>query len=67
MLETDASDGVIAGVLSQLHADGEWHSVAFFSKAIALAECNYEIHDKEILAIIRALEYWRVELEGLPS
>ena len=34
---------------------------------MAPAECNYEIHDKEILAIIRALEHWRVELEGLPS
>jgi len=30
-------------------------------------EYNYEIHDKEMLAIIRALEQWRAELEGLPS
>jgi hypothetical protein len=32
---------------------------------MALAEMNYEIHDKELLAIIRALEEWRAELEGL--
>ena len=32
---------------------------------MASAECNYEIHDKEMLAIIRALEEWRAELEGL--
>ena len=31
------------------------------------AEYNYEIHDKEMLAIVRALEQWRAELEGLPS
>ena len=29
------------------------------------AECNYTIHDKELLAIIRAFEGWRAELEGL--
>jgi hypothetical protein len=40
------------GVLLQLHLDGEWYPMAFFSKIIALAECNYEVHDKEILAII---------------
>jgi len=54
-IETDASDGVVAGVLSQLHPDGEWHPVAYFSKTMALAKCNYEIYDKEMLAIIRSL------------
>ena len=61
-IETDASDGVVAGVLSQLHPDGEWHPVAYFSKTMAPAECNYEIHDKEMLAIIRSLSQWRAEL-----
>ena len=55
ILETDASDGVVAGILSQLHADGEWHLVAFFLKIMAPAEYNYEIHDKEMLVIIRSL------------
>ena len=32
---------------------------------MALAEYNYEIHDKEILAVIQALGYWRAELQGL--
>ena len=67
MLETDASDGVVGGVLSQLHTDGEWHLVAFFSKTMAPAECNYEIHDKEMLAIIRSLSQWQAELEGSSS
>ena len=67
MLETDASDGVVAGILSQLHPDGEWHPIAFFSKTMAPAECNYEIHDKEMLAIIRSLSQWRAELQGIGS
>ncbi|KAM4067805.1 hypothetical protein HRG_009819 [Hirsutella rhossiliensis] len=54
-LETDASDGVIAGVLSQLADDGQWHPVSFLTKTMNAAECNYEIHDKELLAIIRML------------
>ena len=29
------------------------------------AELNYDIHDKEMLAIVRSLEQWRAELEGL--
>jgi hypothetical protein len=67
MLKTDALDEVVAGILSQRGRDQLWHLVAYFSKSIALAECNYEIHDKELLAIIRALEQWRAELEGLHS
>jgi hypothetical protein len=52
MLETDASDGIVAGILSQLHLDGEWYLVAYFSKNMAPAKYNYEIYNKEILAII---------------
>ena len=65
MLETDSSDGTVAGVLSQKQPDGLWRPVAYFSKSMLPAECNYTIHDKEMLAIIRAFEEWRAELEGL--
>jgi hypothetical protein len=64
-VETDASDGVVAAVLSQLQEDDEWHPVAYYSHTMAPAEVNYDIHDKEMLAIIRALEEWRPELVGL--
>jgi transposase InsO family protein len=64
MLETDASDGVIAGVLSQLHPDGNWYPVGYFSKSMASAELNYQIHDKEMLAIVRSFGHWRPELQG---
>jgi len=53
-------------ILSQLYEeDSQWHPVAFFSKTMAPAECNYAIHDKEMLAIIRSLQEYRAELEGL--
>lgn len=63
-VETDASDGVCAGVLSQLHDDGVWHPVAFYSKTMMPAELNYGIPDKELLAVVLALKTWRPELVG---
>ena len=52
MLEIDISNKVIAEILLQLYLDSEWYPIAFFLKMMALAKCNYEVHDKEILAII---------------
>lgn len=56
ILETDASDFVSAGVLSQYDDARVLYPVAFFSKKHSAAECNYEIYDKELLAIIRCFE-----------
>ncbi|CAL3966035.1 unnamed protein product [Diplocarpon coronariae] len=53
-LETDASDGVVAGVLSQLQEDENYHPIGYFSKTMNDAELNYPIHDKELLAIFRS-------------
>jgi hypothetical protein len=64
VIETDASDWVGAGILSQYDDDGVLRPVAYFSKKFTPQECNYEIYDKELLAIIRAFEEWRGELEG---
>lgn len=63
-VETDASDFVVAGVLSQMGEGGLLHPVAYYSQKMAPAECNYEIFDKELLAIIRCFEAWRPELQG---
>jgi hypothetical protein len=63
ILETDASDYVCAGVLSQYNDEGVLHPVAFYSKKMTPAECNYEIYDKELLAIVYCLEEWSAELE----
>ena len=64
IIETDASDYVSGGVLSQYNDDGVLHPVAYFSKKHTPAECNYDIYDKELMAIIKALKEWRPECEG---
>ena len=64
-IEADSLDFVTGAVLSQQALeDGNWHLVAFLSKSLSMVEQNYEIHDKEMLAIIRAMEEWRHFLEG---
>lgn len=66
-LETDASDFATGAVLSQFDPDDQlWHPVAFSSKSLNVHERNYEIYDKELLAIMRALEEYRQHLEGHP-
>ena len=64
VVEADASDYVTAGVLSQYDVDGTLRPVAYYSKRMNPAENNYEIYDKELLAIVRCFEQWRPELEG---
>ncbi|RAL67012.1 hypothetical protein DID88_007792 [Monilinia fructigena] len=54
----------IRGVLSQYDSDGLLRPVAYFSAKHSAAECNYEIYDKELLAIIKSMEEWRPELQG---
>jgi len=63
-VEVDASDYAMEGVLLMEVENGRWKPVAFLSKSLNETEKNYEIHDKEILAIIRRLEAWRHLLEG---
>jgi hypothetical protein len=61
----DGSGIATGAVLSQQNVDDNaWHPVAFLSKALNPVEQNYEIHDTEMLAIIRGLEEWRHYLEG---
>jgi len=58
MLITDPSDFAAGAILEQEDALGRSHPVAFFSKSLQLAEQNYKIHDKELLAIILALKHF---------
>jgi len=46
------------------YSDEKWRPVAFISKSLSDTERNYEIHDKEMLAVVRCLEAWRHFLEG---
>jgi len=63
-MEVDVSDYATEGVLSMECRDGLWRPVAFLSKSLNETKRNYEIHDKEMLAIIRGLEAWRHLLKG---
>jgi len=53
-LHTDASGFAISGVVSQLH-DPHWYSVAFYSRKCTPAECNYDIHNRELLAVVESM------------
>ncbi|EPQ25612.1 uncharacterized protein PFL1_06932 [Pseudozyma flocculosa PF-1] len=80
VMETDASDYVVAGVLSQWVPNAEEHAaspprarthtlhpIAFWSRQMVPAERNYEIHDKELLAVVKACEEWRHYLHGISA
>jgi len=55
-VEADASNYATGGVLSMKCLDEKWRLVAFISKSLSDTERNYEIHNKEMLAVIRCLE-----------
>jgi len=63
-VEADTSDYTMGGVLSVKGEDGKWRLVAFIFKSLNDTERNYEIYNKEMLAVIRYLEAWRHFLEG---
>ena len=63
-IEVDTSDSAIGGMLSMEYEDEKWRPVAFLSKSLNEMERNYEIYNKEILAVIRGLENWRHLLES---
>ena len=62
-METNTSNYVSVGIMSQYNNNGILHPAAYFLKKYLLVECNYEIYDKELMAIIQYFEEWRLELE----
>jgi len=64
-IETDALKYATGAVLVQLDSNGDRHPVVFYSKTFSPAEQNYNIHDRELLAIIWVLEAWRHYIQGL--
>ena len=63
IIETDASDYALGAVCSQSDPDNVLHPIAFYSRKLLPAEINYQIYDKELLAIIAAFKHWRHYLE----
>ena len=53
-VETDTSEHVIGEVLFQ-EQEGKWKPIVFLSRIMQLAERNYKIYNKELLAIVEAL------------
>jgi len=64
IVECDASNYAIGGVLSQINDKGELHPVYYYSKTLSKAEVNYSITEKELLAIKVAFQEWRHLLMG---
>ena len=65
VVTTDASEVAIGGILSQKDDQGVNRIVSAFSKTIVGAEANYSTTDKELLAIVKTLEYFRKYLIGV--
>jgi len=57
-IESDASKDATGAVLTQMDGNGDRHPCAFISKTFSPAERNYEIYDRKLLAIVRALTEW---------
>ena len=57
-IECDASKYTLGAVLTQIDGNSNRHPCAFISKTFSETERNYKIYDRELLAIIQALEEW---------
>jgi len=63
IMDTDASQFAVGATISQDFPDGR-HPIAYFSKSLLPAERNYDIYDRELLAIIYAVKAFRYLLLG---
>jgi hypothetical protein len=65
-LEVDTSGFAVGAILLQKKEDGKRHPVGYYSATLNAAECNYNIYNLELLAIIKALRHWRYLLARSP-
>ena len=61
-IETNALNLIIDVCFNQ-ESEGKWHLVTYFSRKLSSIKQNYDIYDKELLAIIVSLEIWRIYVE----
>ena len=64
-METDASDYALIAILSIVKEDNKVYLVVFHFCTFTVAKLNYDIYDKELLAIFEAFKIWWHYLEGL--
>jgi len=67
IVETDASDYTLTAILSIITKDNDLHPVVFHSRTFSAPELNYDVHNKELLAIFKAFKIWQHYLEGSAS
>ena len=61
---TDASLLAVGAVFMQADENSDLYPCAYFSHTFSSAQCNYDIYDQELLAVILALEEWCQYLQG---
>ncbi|XP_034083100.1 uncharacterized protein LOC117553325 [Gymnodraco acuticeps] len=65
VVEVDTSDLGVGAILSQRSSqDHRLHPCAYFSRRLTPAERNYDVGNRELLAVVLALQEWRHWLEG---
>jgi len=68
IIETDASNQAISGILSQYHVTNgikRLHPVEYHAKTFPATQRNWPIHDKELFAIVDSFWKWRDWLVGV--
>ena len=61
-VKIDLLDFILGVYIVQKYKDKIWHSVVYYSKKLTPLELNYDIYNKELLAIVTALKKWRAFL-----
>jgi len=64
VIETNASDYTLAAILSIMTKYNEIYPIAFHSQTFSIPELNYDVYNKELLAIFKAFKIWQHYLEG---
>ena len=68
IVETDTSDYALGAILSTIDpSDNQVHPIVFHSQTFRSPELNYDVHDKELLAIFEAFKSWHHYLKGTPT
>jgi len=59
IIESDASKFAMGAVIRQKNTNGDYHPCGYISHSFDVIQQNYEIYDRELMGIVRALEMWQ--------